>query len=93
MEYQVLSGDQAYAVPQQMVDCQGLKVLRPGLHLGTIKKNRFEPSHALALYLKPSQVLRHYDCDAQGEEIMQYLKGETLQTDTLQKQWVGSDDG
>lgn len=89
MEYQVLSGDQVYAVPRQMADYQGLRVLRPGLHLGTIKKNRFEPSHALALYLKPSQVLRHYDCDAQGEEILRYLKGETLQTDTLQENgWV-----
>lgn len=81
LENQVLFGDQVYAVPKEMVDYKGLKVLRPGLHLGTIKKKRFEPSHALALYLHPSQVLRHYDCSAGGEEILRYLKGETLPTD------------
>lgn len=89
MENQVLFGEQIYAVPRQMVDYQGLKVLRPGLHLGTVKKNRFEPSHALALYLKPSQVQQHYDCTASGDEILRYLKGETLQTDMPGKNgWV-----
>ena len=34
-----------------MPGVKGLKVLRPGLHLGTLKKNRFEPTHALALAL------------------------------------------
>ena len=35
-----------------------LTQVRPGLHLGTLKKNRFEPSHALALALRPDQVDR-----------------------------------
>lgn len=33
-----------------------LKIARNGLHLGTFKKKRFEPSFALGLALKPSQV-------------------------------------
>ena len=32
-----------------MPDIRKLKVLRPGLELGTMKKDRFEPAHALAL--------------------------------------------
>lgn len=32
-------GDQLYLLPPQMVSLKGLKVLRPGLHIGTIKKN------------------------------------------------------
>ena len=44
----VMFGDQLYLLPGEMPDLKGLKVLRPGLHMGTVKKNRFEPSHALA---------------------------------------------
>ncbi len=49
-------GDQLYRMPEGMPSIRNLKVLRPGLHLGTLKKNRFEPSHALALALRPDQV-------------------------------------
>ena len=52
---------------------KGLKVLRPGLHLGTIKKNRFEPAHALALALKPLEAAA---CCSMGvPEAEEYLKG------------------
>ena len=30
-------GDQLYLLPPQMVSLKGLKVLRPGLHIGTVK--------------------------------------------------------
>lgn len=43
-------GEQLYLAPAETPSLRGLKVLRPGLHLGTVKKNRFEPSHALALF-------------------------------------------
>lgn len=48
-------GDQLYLAPKGMPSVKGLKVLRPGLHLGTVKKNRMEPSHALALALKKNR--------------------------------------
>ena len=47
-------GDHLYLLPQPL-DLKGLKVLRPGLHLGTVEKNRFVPSHSLALALDPAQ--------------------------------------
>lgn len=46
-EEYVLFGEQLYLVPEQMPDMTGLKVARPGLHMGTLKKNRFEPSHGI----------------------------------------------
>lgn len=49
-------GDNLYRMPERMPGVKGLKVLRPGLHLGTLKKNRFEPAHALALALCPKDV-------------------------------------
>lgn len=74
----VLFGQQLYLVPMGAPQFQGLRVLRPGLHLGTIKKNRFEPSHALALTLRPEQVRHVLRLAAGSQEVMGYLRGETL---------------
>lgn len=73
-----LCGDQLWAIPNAMPDGSGLRVLRQGLQLGTLKKGRFEPSHALALALRPADVHRVIDLPAKGQEIVRYLKGETL---------------
>lgn len=74
-------GDQLYLAPQGMPPLKGLKVLRPGLHLGTRKKNRFEPSHALALALKPEEVRFSCDLLSDSREIYGYLNGETFRED------------
>lgn len=71
-------GDQLYLIPEGMPSLKGLKVLRPGLHLGTIKKGRFEPSHALALAAKPGEVIHTTDLTADGNEIRSYLNGGTF---------------
>lgn len=72
-------GDQLYLAPEEMPALRGLKVLRPGLHLGTAKKNRFEPSHALALALCPEEVKRAHDVPGDSKEIKAWLGGMTLQ--------------
>lgn len=71
-------GDELYAAPSIMPALKGMKVLRPGLHLGTLKKNRFEPSHALALALTENDV-RHV-CQLRSEEpvVRAYLNGQTF---------------
>lgn len=71
-------GDQLYLAPEETPELRGLKVLRPGLHLGTFKKNRFEPSHALALSLSPGEVKYRYDFSSEGEGIHAYLTGQTF---------------
>ena len=53
-------------------------MLRPGLHLGTVKKNRFEPSHALALALLPEEARYTVRLSADGRRIRAYLNGETF---------------
>ena len=55
-----------------------LKVLRAGLHLGTLKKNRFEPSHALALALKKEEIKHSLELGTE-ENARAYLGGMTLQ--------------
>ena len=51
----VMFGDQLYRLPDIDVDLKGIKVQRAGLHIGEFKKQRFEPSHSLALALKQSE--------------------------------------
>lgn len=69
-------GDNLYRMPERMPGVKGLKVLRPGLHLGTLKKNRFEPAHALALALRPEDVKHVWKLSV--EEAAAYLKGQTF---------------
>ena len=73
-------GEQLYLMPERMPSVSKLKVLRAGLHLGTLKKNRFEPSHALALALRKEDV-RHFVELETEERARAYLGGMTLQHD------------
>ena len=76
-----LFGEQLYAMPENMPALKGLKVLRPGLHLGTLKKKRFEPSHALALSLKSEEAVNTWELKVDSLEMKQYLSGQTFQAD------------
>lgn len=71
-------GDNIYLIPENMPGLKGLKVLRPGLHLGTLKKNRFEPSHALALALAPDEVKYSWNLDSKEPVTVAYLNGQTF---------------
>ena len=75
----VLFGQSLYWAPEEMPDLRGIRVERPGLELGEIRKGRFTPAHALAMWLKSAAVVQDYD--ASGEEIKAYLHGETPATE------------
>ena len=72
----VMFGQSLYWVPQGMPKLDRLKVLRPGLELGVVKKGRFEPAHALALWLKTCGNLQDYPADSQ--EIARYIHGDVV---------------
>ena len=69
-------GQSLYWAPEELPDIRGLKVLRPGLELGVEKKDRFEPAHALALWLKDCANVQ--DLPAEGPEIQAYLHGDVV---------------
>lgn len=73
----LMFGENLYLVPEEMPEMAGLKVLRPGLHAGILKKGRMEPSHALALFLKKEDVKQSLEIGS-GVQAERYLKGETL---------------
>ena len=67
-------GDQFYLPPSEITDLDGLKTERAGLQLGCCKKNRFEPSHALAMALHPNEVKQLLEL----EEPQRYIQGEAV---------------
>ncbi|MDE6471605.1 MAG: RsmF rRNA methyltransferase first C-terminal domain-containing protein [Clostridia bacterium] len=78
-------GQILYAMPSGTPKLDGLKVERAGLQLGEYKKNRFEPSHALAMALKSGEVKRVLSLTKQDAE--KYLSGQTLDADGV-KGWA-----
>ena len=83
----VTFGSRVFWAPKDMPCLKGLKVLRPGLELGVVKKGRFEPAHALALWLKECKNVQDYPADSKemgdyihGNVVPSTIKGWTLVT-------------
>ena len=83
----VWRGDLLYILPTTLPmanqELTGLKVVRPGLLLGEAKKNRFEPSHTLAMCLRKEDVCQTLEI----ENAEAYLRGEVVSCDS-QKGWT-----
>ena len=86
----VLFGQTLYWAPTQLPELKGLKVLRPGLELGEVKKDRFQPAHALALWLRDRRHSLSFPADS--PEIKAYLHGEALPCEKKGWQLVCVDD-
>ncbi|WP_195934050.1 RsmF rRNA methyltransferase first C-terminal domain-containing protein [Streptococcus sobrinus] len=69
-------GNQLYCLPEGLPDLTGLKLARNGLHLGTFKKKRFEPSFALGLALTSDQVKQGVTLSP--EDFKAYVSGNTV---------------
>ncbi len=72
----VFFGQNLYWAPPQLPDIRGIKVLRPGLALGEVKKGRFEPAHALALWLGSCKNTQALSPDSR--ELALYLQGNVI---------------
>ena len=64
-----------------MADERGLRIIRNGLLLGELKKNRFEPSQAFAMALTKDQFNNCLDLPVSDDRVIRYLKGETIDID------------
>ena len=69
-------GQSLFWVPEQMPDLARLKVLRPGLELGTVQKGRFLPAHALALWLRSCATMEDFSADSR--EMAAYMHGDVV---------------
>ena len=80
-----LRGEKVYYMPEGLPTLRGIRFLRTGLLMGELKKNRFEPSQALAMNLKKEEYDQVIDLPLEDERVMKYLKGETLDVEDLVK--------
>ena len=71
-------GQSLYWAPEAMPDIRGIKVLRPGLELGQLLKGRFEPAHALALWLRTAAVTENLP--GNSREIADYIHGDVVRS-------------
>ena len=71
--------NRAYLLPQEASVLRGLRFLRTGLYLGELKKKRFEPSQALAMYLRMEQAPGAVSLPSSDPRVLRYLKGETVE--------------
>ena len=72
-------GQSLYWAPEALPALRGIKVIRPGLELGELKKDRFEPAHALALWLRTAATVQ--DLMADSEEVRAYMHGDVVASD------------
>ncbi len=72
----VLFGDNLFWAPAELPPLRGMKVLRPGLELGTVKKDRFEPAHALALWLR--DCANTVDFTPDSDAVAAYMHGDVI---------------
>lgn len=70
-----------YLTSPYMAEERGLRIIRNGLLLGELKKNRFEPSQAFAMALTKDQFNNCLDLPVSDDRVIRYLKGETIDID------------
>ena len=89
----VMFGEQLYRLPDMEADIKGLKVQRAGLHIGEFKKQRFEPSHSLALALKLNDAKNLVKLTCDNTQTTGFFNGQSVvlsdeQTAECKKGWA-----
>lgn len=68
-----------YVLPSDIPNLSGLRLLRTGLLLGELKKDRFVPSQALAMALRKEEYPNCCSLPYQDERVVKYLKCESIE--------------
>ncbi len=68
-----------YMMPKDLPSLSGLRVMRSGLLLGEMKKDRFEPSQALACALKADEYDNRIELASGDPAVIKYLKCESIE--------------
>jgi len=87
----VAYGSRVYWQPLGLPSLDGLRVVRAGWYLGDAGPHRFEPSQALALGLRRSEMKRSWSGSVDDAAIMRFLKGETLHLAAEELIFIGED--
>lgn len=70
--------DMVFLTPRDLPSLKGLRIARQGWFLGSVKKKRFDPSQAFAMGITREMASRVTDLGSSEEDVLRYLRGETL---------------
>lgn len=87
-----VKNNKLYYIKKGCPNAEGLRILRQGLLMGEIRKNRFEPSQALAMALRMEEFRNTLNLSVSDGRVLKYLKGETIEF-TSQDAVRGCDEG
>lgn len=74
----IIEGSYIYLVPTDPPDLTGLNVIRSGWWLGSINKQRFTPSHSLAMGIKSNQAEHILPMTLGDQQLSVYFVGESF---------------
>ncbi len=72
-------GDKILAFDKPLPDTKGLSVLRSGVLLGELRKNRVEPHHCAFMAAGAEDCAERVDFDCDSDQIRRFLHGEELE--------------
>lgn len=76
-----IKNDKVYLLPENIPDISGLSVMRAGVLLGEIKKNRLEPSHCAFMASKPNACNNHINFAVNSDILNSFLQGQEIPID------------
>ena len=76
-------------MPEGFSAYKGLGILRAGVLLGEIKKNRIEPCHGAFMATGKSDVNNCVDISVEDDRLNKFLRGEEISVDENLKGFVG----
>lgn len=76
--YYITKGNNLYWLPVCPPDLSGIKVAKFGRYIGEISNKGFEPSHSFVISLSKDSLKNTVDFSGSSEDVIRYLKGETL---------------
>lgn len=77
----LLREDKLYILPADTPALKGVGVIRGGVFAGEVRKNYFEPAHALFMSEKPENIRQVLSLNLSDERVKKYLHGEEIPVD------------
>jgi NOL1/NOP2/sun family putative RNA methylase len=74
----VIKGSYVYYLPEKSLDFSSLRMIHTGWWLGSIRKGRFTPSHALAMGITTAQVKLTLPLSCDDPRLQSYLAGVSI---------------
>ena len=82
-------GESLLLLPEILPEIKGLGVIRAGVPLGELKKNRVEPAHALFMAAHPEELRAVVDLPHGSPKIAAFLHGEEISVTTSLSGYTG----